>query len=362
MQSQSKSFSCENHLLVTYVEPQYLKALMTLTLRSKIRGAALGVAIGDRMGMPVETYSPAKIKEVFPETNGRVDKYLQPRNHKWFKNDDNETTDDWDYTQATFEGLNAITSLDDVMPKQAAAHVSMFEKRAGRGCGGTTRKAMKALTEGKSWRESAPTGPMDGSGNGVAMKIMPVAASYFAAWEQEEFEEFIIDYTLMTHAKSVAVSTSFAMIGAYLTCFDTYNPSKFSTPDFISAVVGGSALGIRVLPETITDNVTNRLSLLVDYKNYTPERIITEFGGGGCYCYHSVPFSLMFFLRNPMSLESMYDAISAGGDTDSNGSMVGGLLGALHGESIFPSELIEGLYNKNLVLETADRFCDKFGF
>jgi ADP-ribosylglycohydrolase len=52
--------------------------------------------------------------------------------------------------------------------------------------------------------------------------------------------------------------------------------------------------------------------------------------------------------------------VSAGGDADSNGSMLAGLLGALHGASIFPDHLVDGLKNKDEVLEIADQFYEKF--
>jgi hypothetical protein len=35
------------------------------------------------------------------------------------------------------------------------------------------------------------------------------------------------------------------------------------------------------------------------------------------------------------------------------------LLGALHGPSIFPAELVDGLVGREVVLNTADRLCDQ---
>ncbi|MFM9597288.1 ADP-ribosylglycohydrolase family protein, partial [Streptomyces scabiei] len=88
-----------------------------------------------------------------------------------------------------------------------------------------------------------------------------------------------------------------------------------------------------------------RMKYLHKYKEYTTERIITAFKGS-CYCYDSVPFTYMFFTRSPMTLETLFETVSAGGDADSNGSMVGNLLGALHGSSIFPQHLIDGLKDR----------------
>lgn len=88
--------------------------------------------------------------------------------------------------------------------------------------------------------------------------------------------------------------------------------------------------------------------------------IISEFGQGSAYVYNSLPFSYAFFLRNQDSIETLYDVVSAGGDTDTNGSIVGSMLGAKNGVKIFPEHLINGLWRKDEILKTANDFCDKF--
>jgi len=56
---------------------------------------------------------------------------------------------------------------------------------------------------------------------------------------------------------------------------------------------------------------------------------------------HSVPFALFCFVRlGASTLDALADAISAGGDTDSFGAILGGWLGALHGEQGLPAELV----------------------
>lgn len=48
--------------------------------RDQIVGAFLGTAIGDSLGMPVETFSAERIAKDY----GRVTEYLVPDGHKWF--------------------------------------------------------------------------------------------------------------------------------------------------------------------------------------------------------------------------------------------------------------------------------------
>ena len=59
-------------------------------------------------------------------------------------------------------------------------------------------------------------------------------------------------------------------------------------------------------------------------------------------------------------MESLFDVVSAGHDADSNGSMIGALLGALHGTAIVPPHLVDRLRDRKAVVEVADQFFEMF--
>ena len=68
--------------------------------------------------------------------------------------------------------------------------------------------------------------------------------------------------------------------------------------------------------------------------------------GTSGFVLHSVPFATFGFLRygdDPLS--ALTEVISAGGDTDSTGAIVGGWLGALHGETALPGDLIGKIHD-----------------
>jgi ADP-ribosylglycohydrolase len=61
---------------------------------------------------------------------------------------------------------------------------------------------------------------------------------------------------------------------------------------------------------------------------------------------HSVPFATFGFLRfGDDPLLALTEVISAGGDTDSIGAIVGGWLGALHGAEALPRELLDRIHD-----------------
>mgnify|MGYP001433515367 CR=1 FL=1 len=72
-------------------------------MRNKIQGMFLGVAIGDSLGMPVETWGRERILQQYP--NG-IQRYETPDGHKWFAGEEAGTvTDDTQLTLAVIKGM-----------------------------------------------------------------------------------------------------------------------------------------------------------------------------------------------------------------------------------------------------------------
>lgn len=328
-------------------------------LKDKVRGCFLGSAVGDALGKPVECLTPQHILEKY----GRITDYLDCSSHKYFENDHKgTTTDDWQLTKAVAKAFinTGEFNLDEI----AKQHVVEY-KVSVRGWGGSTREAVQRISNGVDWRVAGKTEEKNrGLGNGVCMKVTPVAlfmgltnpSCKNPPWNDHISK--LADFATMTHYTSIAITSGLAHAFATLQCF-TQNPEDFNKKSFIQVITDACKLGDQFLPNTLEDRMQDRFELL--NKEFAPAGIIDKdvFGGGSCYVYDSLPFTYAWFLRNPHSIESLYDCISGGGDSDSNGSMVGGLLGALHGMSIFPDHLIEGLKDKDEVLQIADEFFER---
>lgn len=329
-------------------------------LRDKVRGNFLGVAIGDALGKPVESCKPQHIIEKY----GRITDYLDCSSHKYFENDHKgTTTDDTQLTLAVARAMISTGKFD--LDEIATEHIKEFTISV-RGWGGSTREAVARIAEGIHWKEAGKTKEKNrGLGNGVAMKASP-AGLYMALTNPQcenppwdEHVQNVADMAIMTHHTSIGVTSGLAHAFATLKCF-SITPETFNHKSFVDVIIGAAKIGRKFCPGTLEDDMQTRFEKL--YKIYAPMGIIdpTEFGGGSCYVYDSLPFTYAWFLRDPNSIESLYDCVSAGGDTDTNGSMLAGLLGALHGTNIFPQHLIDGLKCKDEVLEIADQFYERF--
>jgi ADP-ribosylglycohydrolase len=329
-------------------------------LKDKIRGCFFGIAIGDALGKPIEMKTAKEIAENW----GRIENYFVNVNHKYYDGmPAGSTTDDLQLTLAVARAFIARGEFD--LDTIAEEHCNEFMLNVS-GWGTTTREAVARMVDGKHWSEAAlsvKTGM--GTGNGVAMKVSPVGL-YMSLTNpncnQPQFSQDIkklVNFAIMTHFTSMAIISGFVQAFAVAKCFSS-EANNFDVESFIRTVIGASKIGRRYLfQQNSADDLPARLELLTNHHEYNTERIITDFKGGS-YVYESQPFALMFFVKNPLSIDSMYDCITAGGDTDSTGSMIGALLGALHGTKIFPKHLIDGLQQKDMILETADKFFKKF--
>ena len=305
--------------------------------QDKLNAMLFGVFLGDALGSPVEGMTAQQITE----KHGRV-RTLPARIR---------TTDDWQLTQAVAEALIAF-GLD--MNAQAAAHVAAM-KESIKGWGGTTKEAVSKVARGTHWSRSGLVG---GLGNGVAMKVAPLAAVYASlcyGHRRLKLLDFAVKLTQMTHHNRLAVAATLAQIAAIEYCL-VAKASSFAANRFIQVVSAHSALAEVMAPPDpfLLDNLTARLLSLNTAK-------VGDFAGNG-YVYNSLPFVYTHFLRNPRSVETLFNAVNAGGDTDTNAAMVGALLGALNGMEIFPP-LLEQVPRRKLlkVVDLAERFAASIG-
>lgn len=337
-----------------------------MVTKDKVRGAFLGLAIGDALGKAVETLTA----DVIRERHGEVNQYLSCSGHKWFHDHMTGTwTDDTQLSLAMARAFISSGKFDlDAIAKE---HVKEFVSSVS-GWGSSTREAIGKIANGTHWSEASLTDKENrGVGNGVAMKVAPIAIYMAlsnprgeepARWKSDL--DKIAQVAIMTHRTSMAIASGIAHTLAVYKCLNE-TPEQIDNEwknSFVRSICYAGMIGRQYLPETLTEHdISNRFEMLYDHESTEPAQIIEKFGGGSCYVYDSLPFTYMFFLRNPHNIQSLYDCVSAGGDTDSNGSMLACMLGALHGPDIFPEHLIDGLDQKEMILEMADQFYERFG-
>jgi len=341
-------------------------------LQPYVRGSMIGLAIGDALGMPVETMT---YEEIMAVTNGKgITDFVAPIQKK-FKSCRNflpgQWTDDTQLALAVAESL--IRSKGFNLEDQALAHVEAY-KESTRGWGGTTKKSIEEIMNGiRKPNEPAKDKPDGGAGNGVAMKIAPLAIFHAlkATHLREKyypctyriFKNDAITLGLMTHHNFKA------SIGALLVGNEIINQVHYRT-GISPAQIGFNPLDwSKLIEEEIFDE---RLRGVLDMeksfrKNLLPSLMTRDVEGlrgvtgMGFHVVDTVCFVLGIYrqMSYPYNFEdSIIKTISSGGDADTNAAMVGAILGAKLGIDAIPQRWLDGLYKRDEIIKVADDLLD----
>ena len=332
--------------------------------RDKVMATILAGAIGDTLGMPVEGWSHEKIEKTY----GRVSRLLDPKDHKNFSDmSAGWWTDDMTLKLAILKSLTeqGIRINEESMMKHQLAEYDANLR--GFGPKTATARSIEQYRTEKKYSK----GDKEAKGNGIAMKsapfglLMAILDQRFTGVtldDQLRHLEFMIGIIArMSHDNQMAVASGIAQARAVRNCL----AGRIAVSDFMSDLIG-TAVYIEDSEDRILSTRLTNVRKNIGWFKLMPAEHIRErhhlFGNGGCYIPDSLPFTYALFLRNPYSIETLFDVVSAGGNTDTNGSMCGELLGALNGMKIFAGheDLIEGLWRKDELIATANAFCDKF--
>lgn len=324
----------------------------------RVRGLIIGTAIGDALGLPVETLTPHQIRLKY----GRISRYESPIDNPFLNGEvsaPGSTSDDFQLTAAVARvvaqhALDASTA--SILTALAASHLAEFQ-RSSLGWGRASIEGAMALQNSDGAITSFLNGKyrVKSEGNGIAMKIAPLALwSLTSGIAESELVTLIAEFSSITHPSTMAISSGISQVFAIRYCLSVAAES-FDSASFVKEVVRGSQLGEQFFSQAgQNDSLTTRLAELPAVCQLSDDEIIAKFGGGSAYVFNSLPFSYAFFLRNFQTLDALYGVINAGGDTDSNGAIVGSLLGALHGDRIFPTSLSTEVEGRDLAIDIAN--------
>lgn len=321
--------------------------------RSRARGAIVGTAIGDALGMPVEGLKPATIVNQF----GTLRSLVAPKEGTWARQTHNlrrgQWTDDTQLMLAIGESIVAKGSLDfnDI----AARHVLCLNDP--RGWGRSTLTGIGRIKAGVNWWNSAAP---DGAGNGTPMKIAPFGI-LLALKKITKFEAAtaIINISRMTHGDVRPA------IAGIIQAEAVAKAMLHGTAGLHSAILSSPA-SAEVLEWSLDDprdafhkSLSGALRTAVEMVQDGSELCkIREVVGAQSFVVESFPFTLAAVLKYRSDPEACLVELAAqGGDADTTCAMAGALVGAAHGLSAFPKRWRRPLEGYQRLLTVADGLC-----
>jgi ADP-ribosylglycohydrolase len=287
-------------------------------LADRLAGTLLGTALGDALGLPAEGMSARAIARRF----GRVDRFgLLGRTG--FVSDDTE--------QAALVAQSLARHPDNV-----ALCVQEFRRslvgwfcRLPWGVGRATVRSCIRIGLGLS-----PSGVWS-AGNGAAMRAAVVGAFFSATNQGSDRERFGQALAEVTHRDPRAIEGALYVAELAACCAR----SPLGTPP---AGCQDEARRIVAEPE-LAEAIDRARALALQGAMTLDAAAVTKTSG---FVVHTVAFATFCLLRfGSDPLQALTEAISAGGDTDSIGAILGGWLGALHGEAGLPKDLIARIHD-----------------
>ncbi|WP_298417567.1 ADP-ribosylglycohydrolase family protein [uncultured Kordia sp.] len=270
---------------------------------NQFKGSILLGAIGDAWGSAYEnqTLPDEKAFHLFKE----------PKKTKIW-----QFTDDTQLTLATCE---AILEDPTVAPKTLVTYfLKYYNENRINGIGASTLKALQELNAGSHWSQTGRKGEF-AAGNGSAMRIAPVA------FLKNISRERIREISYITHQNEEAYVGALAIV----LCIKEMIVNSWQHSSLLECI-------IPQLPDT---NVKDRLLLLhkLEHKSITN---IGELGNNG-YVVNSIPLAIFAAQKiKTQSVTSIFEElIAVGGDTDTNCSIAGQIMGAFIGINSIPIAL-----------------------
>lgn len=312
----------------------------------KAYGCLLGVAIGDAMGAPTTFMTPKEIKEKY----GFVRKFIEPPKdhpiHGGLKA--GQVTDD---TEMTLLLADSIIKCGGIKVECYVKHLLRWAQEKNilqtEYLGPSTRNALMKLLHGASIEEAGRFGTT----NGAAMKISPIGIV-----DRRKLDKTIKDVykiSLPTHGTNVAISAAAAVACAISAAF--YDDSDIGK--IINAALYGAREGAKLGFRYPAASVEKRIQLaleLVERVNNVEEAciILYDYIGMGVAANESIPSAIAIVkIAGGDPLDAITLAVNCGGDSDTIASIVGAIVGTMHGAKAFPSSLvnvIEGVNNLKL--------------
>lgn len=301
------------------------------TLQDKGEHLLPAIAYGDAAGLPFETKSAQEIAERY----GRIDRLYPASENPYFTG--SHAPGDWsDDTQLSSAVAEALISADGFdLAALADAHLKAYDatpditnkrgETVKQGWGGSTVAAMERLKQGVApWA----SGTLGGGGNGVLMKMAPLVFWQFArnVPERDRHRQYD-ELTSMTHDSDSARLTT-RVHGDVLTHLIARSYDK---PRLLAHL--DDIISLHEYETGTNGQIRDLLAYL--HGNVTTESILMHTDGKGFDARQTLAMTYGAFVLGRGDLqESIYSAVTLGGDTDSTASIAAAMSVLASNESI----------------------------
>lgn len=290
------------------------------SLASRGRGALLGLAAGNALGVPTEFLgTPEAIHARFP---GGLLEVL--------RRDTAESPYDDDLALALHLAEELLEEEVDL--RRLAHRWIRWAREDGRGIGAWTARALQHIEQ----HDRPPAGTGGQAGNGAVSRGLPVALA--AHGSPRNLVSGTYHTARLTHPDE---RCAWSAVAVNVAAARFLQGKRDFVPDVIEALRNNGAPG-----EVLT--AVRRVPL--EKRDELP---VT--GPAAGYTVHCMEIALWFAHHEPHLERGLIWLANAGGDTDTNAAVAGGLMGARDGEEAIPARWLAEIPGTDRIRHLADR-------
>ena len=287
---------------------------------SPIVGCILGTAVGDAIGLPYEGVSRQRLLRLLGP----------PEGHRFFFGR-GMISDDTEHTCLVAQSLIASGSDVDAFARELSSRLRWWFASLPAGIGRATLRSCLKLWFGVPPNRSG----VFSAGNGPAMR-----SAIFGAWfdDIETMVRFTRASARMTHSDPKAEFGAIAV--ALATHIGRHNVEVRGETfvEQLAQLIEPDGAELISLLQSVVDSALAGESTL-DFA-----ASIGLGSGVSGYTYHTVPVVIHAWLTNPRDFRAAVSTVNqCGGDADTTGAIVGGIVGATTGETGIPSEWLSNV-------------------
>ena len=317
-----------------------------MTQRDRALGAFYGLALGDALGMPTQSFSRADIVARFGHIttleDAPDDQPIAPNMPKGSITDDTE--------QALLVGQLLIENQACIPSDQLAQRLIDWEagmqaKGSQDLLGPSTKRAISLILTGHSPDEAGRYGTT----NGAAMRITPVGIVSDVA-QQERFINAVVQACQVTHNTSLGIASA-AAVAAVVSSGINGKPLEHALNAATEIAYMAEHYGHWVAGARIGPRIRWARDASAHCNNDNVGDLLYDVIGTSVASQESVVAAFALAQRVASGYMSSFDAVcmaaSIGGDTDTIAAVLGAMLGACEGLGAWPTALIAHVQDVN---------------
>lgn len=311
-----------------------------MDIKEKYKNSILASIIGDALGVPVEFSTRQELALCAVKNMLGYGRYDLPEG-TW--------SDDSSMILSTMESLIEGYNLENLAESfcqwlfdgKWTPYGYAFDS------GITTFTALDNIRSGAKPVREAGQDSEDDNGNGSLMRMLPVAL-YFSKEETESFLDKIHEISSITHSHPRALIGC----GIYSLLIRELIKSDDKKESLKNAI--NTAIEFYSKREKFKEELNNYIRLISNELLDLPKSEIYSSG----YVVHTLEASIWSFMRSDSAKDVLLEAVNLGLDTDTTGTVAGGLAGLFYGLDSIPEEWMAKLAKKDEIVALTDKFVE----